>query len=237
MCAYMIQCWLFTCCLTLLICWNCARTGNFSMQQMAVSAFTANPSSSHGNTLSGLCSRRPEIWHRRRIGSRIRAQAQSQMQYRKLGDSDLVISEVTLGTVCAYITGDHVSCSCCFLHLILHPMLILLFVQMTFGEQNTEKEAHDILSYSFDQGVNILDTAEMVNQYIPSVFFSPDLRSGNCFSFSFCNSLSPFRLQYPVPPRKETQGRTDLYIGSWMQSKPRDKVTKISSCIYYHILN
>ncbi|XP_010935911.1 uncharacterized protein [Elaeis guineensis] len=29
---------------------------------------------------------------------------------------------------------------------------------------------------------------------------------------------------YPVPMRKETQGRTDLYIGSWMKSKPRDKV-------------
>lgn len=34
---------------------------------------------------------------------------------------------------------------------------------MTFGEQNTEKEAHDILSYSFDQGINILDTAEIVS--------------------------------------------------------------------------
>ena len=34
---------------------------------------------------------------------------------------------------------------------------------MTFGEQNTEKEAHDILSYSFDQGVNVLDTAEIVS--------------------------------------------------------------------------
>ena len=34
---------------------------------------------------------------------------------------------------------------------------------MTFGEQNTEKEAHDMLSYSFDKGVNILDTAEIVS--------------------------------------------------------------------------
>lgn len=93
-------------------------------------------------------------------------QAQAGLQYNKLGDSDLLVSEITLGT-------------------------------MTFGEQNTEKEAHDMLSYSFDQGINILDTAEM----------------------------------YPVPPRKETQGRTDLYIGRWMQSKPRDKVilaTKVS---------
>uniref|UniRef100_A0A3Q7GTU4 NADP-dependent oxidoreductase domain-containing protein n=1 Tax=Solanum lycopersicum TaxID=4081 RepID=A0A3Q7GTU4_SOLLC len=51
------------------------------------------------------------------------------MQYRKLGDSDLNISEITIGT-------------------------------MTFGEQNTEKEAHEILSYAFDQGINIIDTAE-----------------------------------------------------------------------------
>ncbi|PRQ36590.1 putative NADP-dependent oxidoreductase domain-containing protein [Rosa chinensis] len=51
------------------------------------------------------------------------------LQYRKLGDSDLEISEITLGT-------------------------------MTFGEQSSEKEAHEILSYAFDNGINILDTAE-----------------------------------------------------------------------------
>lgn len=34
---------------------------------------------------------------------------------------------------------------------------------MTFGEQNTEKEAHDMLSYAFDHGINILDTAETVS--------------------------------------------------------------------------
>lgn len=81
------------------------------------------------------------------------------MQYRKLGDSDLNISEITLGT-------------------------------MTFGEQNTEKEAHDILSYAFDNGINALDTAEA----------------------------------YPIPMKKETQGRTDLYISSWLKSQPRDKI-------------
>ncbi|XVF62848.1 hypothetical protein PTKIN_Ptkin09bG0041500 [Pterospermum kingtungense] len=81
------------------------------------------------------------------------------LQYRKLGDSDLLISEITLGT-------------------------------MTFGEQNTEKEAHEMLSYAFEHGINALDTAE----------------------------------GYPIPMRKETNGRTDLYIASWMNSQPRDKV-------------
>lgn len=83
----------------------------------------------------------------------------SALHYKKLGDSDLVISEITLGT-------------------------------MTFGEQNTEKEAHDMLAYSFEQGINALDTAEV----------------------------------YPVPLKKETQGRTDLYVGRWLKSQARDKV-------------
>lgn len=52
------------------------------------------------------------------------------LKYNKLGDSDLLISEVTLGT-------------------------------MTWGNQNTESEAHEQLSYAFDAGINIFDTAEM----------------------------------------------------------------------------
>lgn len=81
------------------------------------------------------------------------------LQYRKLGDSDLNISEITLGT-------------------------------MTFGEQNTEKESHDILNYAFENGINALDTAEA----------------------------------YPIPMKKETQGKTDLYIASWLKSQSRDKI-------------
>ncbi|XP_050239349.1 uncharacterized protein LOC126688629 isoform X2 [Quercus robur] len=90
----------------------------------------------------------------------------TELKYNKVGDSDLVISEITYGT-------------------------------MTFGEQNTEKEAHEILSYATERGINALDTAEA----------------------------------YPIPIRKETQGKTDLYIGSWLKSQPRDKVilaTKVS---------
>jgi aryl-alcohol dehydrogenase-like predicted oxidoreductase len=36
---------------------------------------------------------------------------------------------------------------------------------------------------------------------------------------------------YPVPPRAETQGRTESYIGSWLKHQPRDKLivaTKIT---------
>ncbi|CAM9962622.1 unnamed protein product [Chrysoparadoxa australica] len=32
---------------------------------------------------------------------------------------------------------------------------------MTWGEQNTEKEAHEQLDYAFERGVNFIDTAEM----------------------------------------------------------------------------
>ena len=62
---------------------------------------------------------------------------------------------------------------------------------MTFGEQNTEAEAHAQLDYALEAGVNFIDTAEM----------------------------------YPVPPRGETYGRTEEYIGTWLQQRTnRDRV-------------
>ncbi len=61
---------------------------------------------------------------------------------------------------------------------------------MTFGEQNTESEAHAQLDYALEQGINFIDTAEM----------------------------------YPVPPRGETSGRTEQYVGTWLKRHSRDKV-------------
>ena len=69
---------------------------------------------------------------------------------------------------------------------------------MTFGEQNSEQEAHVQLDYAVSQGINFIDTAEM----------------------------------YPVPPRENTQGRTEQYIGSWLKKYgQRDQIilaTKVS---------
>jgi aryl-alcohol dehydrogenase-like predicted oxidoreductase len=89
------------------------------------------------------------------------------MQYRKLGQVELSVSELCLGT-------------------------------MTWGEQNSEADAHAQLDYAVSRGVNFIDTAEM----------------------------------YPVPPRAETQGRTEVYLGSWLRGRPRNKVivaTKITA--------
>ncbi|MCC6301211.1 MAG: NADP(H)-dependent aldo-keto reductase [Gammaproteobacteria bacterium] len=62
---------------------------------------------------------------------------------------------------------------------------------MTFGEQNSEREAHAQLDAALAAGVNFIDTAEM----------------------------------YPVPPRAETYGRTEEYIGSWFKARGnRDRV-------------
>ena len=58
---------------------------------------------------------------------------------------------------------------------------------MTYGEQNTEAEAHEQMDYAVDHGVNFIDTAEM----------------------------------YAVPPRAETQGLTERYIGTWLKNKGR----------------
>ncbi|MFP4138475.1 MAG: NADP(H)-dependent aldo-keto reductase [Halomonas sp.] len=62
---------------------------------------------------------------------------------------------------------------------------------MTFGEQNSEAEAHEQLDRAVAFGINFIDTAEM----------------------------------YPVPPKAETQGRTEAYIGSWLERRgSRDDV-------------
>ena len=81
------------------------------------------------------------------------------MDYRRLGASDLRVSEICLGT-------------------------------MTWGEQNSKEDAQRQLDFAFDRGVNFLDTAEM----------------------------------YAVPTRPETQGLTESHVGSWLETKPRDKV-------------
>jgi aryl-alcohol dehydrogenase-like predicted oxidoreductase len=66
---------------------------------------------------------------------------------------------------------------------------------MTFGEQNTEAEAHRQLDLAIDAGINFIDTAEM----------------------------------YPVPPRAETQGLTEQYIGSWLRKRKQRSKLLIAS--------
>jgi aryl-alcohol dehydrogenase-like predicted oxidoreductase len=74
------------------------------------------------------------------------------MKTRRLGRSDIFVSELCLGT-------------------------------MTWGSQNSEAEGHAQMDRAFDAGVNFLDTAEM----------------------------------YPTTPRsKETVGRTEEIVGTWL---------------------
>jgi aryl-alcohol dehydrogenase-like predicted oxidoreductase len=61
---------------------------------------------------------------------------------------------------------------------------------MTFGQQNTEAEGHELMNYAFENGVNFFDTAEM----------------------------------YAVPGKKETQGRSEEIVGTWLKTKDRDQV-------------
>ncbi|HTJ99403.1 MAG TPA: NADP(H)-dependent aldo-keto reductase [Bordetella sp.] len=68
---------------------------------------------------------------------------------------------------------------------------------MTFGEQNSEAEAHQQLDYALEHGINLVDTAEM----------------------------------YPVPPKAETQGRTETYIGTWIAKSRRRQDIVLASKI------
>ncbi len=83
-------------------------------------------------------------------------------------------------------------------HRIPHSSLevsVLGLGTMTFGEQNSEADAHAQLDYALAAGINLIDTAEM----------------------------------YPVPPRPETQGLTEQYIGSWIKARGnREKIVLAS---------
>ncbi|XKH00220.1 NADP(H)-dependent aldo-keto reductase [Marinobacter nauticus] len=82
------------------------------------------------------------------------------MQTRKLGNTDIDVSLIGLGT-------------------------------MTWGEQNSEQEAFEQLDYATAHGVNFIDAAEM----------------------------------YPVPPKADTQGLTETYLGNWLVSRgQRDRL-------------
>lgn len=52
------------------------------------------------------------------------------MEYRTLGNTDIIVSKICLGT-------------------------------MTWGEQNSEADAHEQLDYALSQGINFIDAAEM----------------------------------------------------------------------------
>jgi aryl-alcohol dehydrogenase-like predicted oxidoreductase len=73
----------------------------------------------------------------------------------RLGDSELAVSKICLGT-------------------------------MTFGEQVDEPTTRRILDRALERGVNFIDTAEM----------------------------------YAVPPRRETYGLTETYLGRWFAAHP-----------------
>lgn len=83
-------------------------------------------------------------------------------------------------------------------HRIPHSSLevsMLGLGTMTFGEQNSEADAHAQLDYAVAAGINLIDTAEM----------------------------------YPVPPKPETQGLTERYIGSWLKARGnREKIVLAS---------
>lgn len=81
------------------------------------------------------------------------------MKFNQIGDSELVVSELCLGT-------------------------------MTFGEQNSLADAKQQLDYAISRDINFIDTAEM----------------------------------YPVPPRAETQGSTEEYVGHWLRHQQREKL-------------
>jgi aryl-alcohol dehydrogenase-like predicted oxidoreductase len=75
---------------------------------------------------------------------------------------------------------------------------VIALGSMTWGEQNSEQQAHAQIDVAREHGINFIDTAEL----------------------------------YPVPPRPETQGLTEQYIGSWLaKSKQRHQIILSSKVV------
>lgn len=119
-------------------------------------------------------------WRSTAITSKLKEK--TALEYRKLGDSDLNISEITLGTV--FQKWVLFFYSCFWLFTCGNWIRLLYILQMTFGEQNTEKEAHEILSYAFEHGINALDTAEAVSGFVFDFHYMPQI-----FGFFFLSPL------------------------------------------------
>jgi Predicted oxidoreductases (related to aryl-alcohol dehydrogenases) len=74
------------------------------------------------------------------------------MNYRKLGNTDLKVSTICLGT-------------------------------MTWGEQNSESEGFEQMSFALDKGVNFWDTAEIYSiPPKPETFGNTETIIGNWFN-------------------------------------------------------
>lgn len=69
---------------------------------------------------------------------------------------------------------------------------------MTWGEQNSEADAHEQMDYARERNINFFDAAEM----------------------------------YPVPPRPETYGRTEEYIGSWFAKTGRREEVILATKVF-----
>ncbi|MCF6343271.1 MAG: aldo/keto reductase [Devosiaceae bacterium] len=78
---------------------------------------------------------------------------------------------------------------------------------MTWGEQNSEQDAHEQIELALEKDINFMDTAEL----------------------------------YAVPPKQETQGLTEKYIGTWFKKTgQRDKwilATKITGAGFDYVRN
>lgn len=87
---------------------------------------------------------------------------------------------------------------------------------MTWGQQNTEAEAHQQLSYAVHCGVNFIDVRPC--------------RHGGRRAIRPSNPLSSSQTAeiYPVPPNGQTQGLTERYIGSWLRSQRREDLVLAS---------
>lgn len=106
---------------------------------------------------------------------------------------------------------------------------------MTWGEQNSEEEAWEQLDYAVSQGINFIDTggSHARCKRAQARQRSPWLSAhASCLPSPTVGCRLPTAAElYPVPPRPETCGRTEEYIGRWMKvMEPGPLITQSAVC-------
>ena len=121
------------------------------------------------------------------------------MNYRKLGNTDLDVSTICLGT-------------------------------MTWGEQNTQKEAFEQMDYALDQGVNFWDTAELYAVPPKSETFGyTETIIGNWFEKNKKREKVILATKVAGPARKYLRNGENSFVGKNLDQAINDSLRRLKT--------
>ena len=125
------------------------------------------------------------------------------MNYKKLGNTDLDVSTICLGT-------------------------------MTWGEQNTEKDAFQQMDYALNNGVNFWDTAELYS--VPpkkDTYGITEKIIGNWFEKTKKRKDVILASKVAGPSRNYLRDGQNSFVGKNLESAINNSLKRLKTCLLY----